>query len=84
MPVVLRVKGYVFRFYSADLDEPPHVHVEKQGRYAKIWIQPVEIARPGRFRAHELREISRIVFDNQAVILELWSHEQNKRESRQN
>jgi hypothetical protein len=26
MPVVLRVKGYRFWFYEADLDEPPHVH----------------------------------------------------------
>lgn len=27
MPVVLRVKGYRFWFYEADLDEPPHVHI---------------------------------------------------------
>lgn len=32
MPVVLRVSGYKFGFYEADLvDEPPHVHVGKDG-----------------------------------------------------
>lgn len=29
MPVILRIKGYRFWFYQADLDEPPHVHVGK-------------------------------------------------------
>ena len=30
MPVVLRVKGYKFWFYEADLNEPPYVHVGKE------------------------------------------------------
>ncbi|HEY52422.1 MAG TPA: DUF4160 domain-containing protein [Caldilineae bacterium] len=81
MPVVLRIKGYLFRFYSADLDEPPHVHVEKQGKHAKIWVDPVEVARPGRYRSHELMEIQRIVQENQDIILEVWSNEQNKRKN---
>ena len=29
MPVVLRIKGYRFWFYEADLNEPPPVHVGK-------------------------------------------------------
>ncbi|CAG8624063.1 9198_t:CDS:2 [Paraglomus occultum] len=37
----------VFTFYSSDMDEPPHVHVEyKEGGTMKIWIakKDLEIA----------------------------------------
>ena len=48
MPVVLRVKGYKFRFYQADLDEPPHVHVVQSDHLeAKFWLSPVRVARAG-------------------------------------
>ena len=36
MPTLLRWKGYRFFFYSADVWEPPHIHVrqaEKEARY---------------------------------------------------
>ena len=45
MPVVLRIKGYRFSFYEADLDEPPHVHVRKAGNEAKYWLNPVDFQR---------------------------------------
>jgi hypothetical protein len=50
MPVVLLVAGYKF-FYQADVaNEPPHVHVTKEGNEAKFWLDPVKIAREGKFR----------------------------------
>jgi len=49
MPVVLRVQGYKFWFYMADVVEPPHVHVGKDGNEAKFWLKPVKVAREGRF-----------------------------------
>lgn len=45
MPVVLRINGYRFGFYEADLNEPPHVHVRKAGNEAKYWINPIELSR---------------------------------------
>ena len=37
MPVVLRVNGYKFFFYEADVvNEPPHVHITKDGNEAKF------------------------------------------------
>jgi hypothetical protein len=57
MPVVLRVKGYRFWFYEADLDEPAHVHVGKEGHEAKYWLNPVRVVRAGRFRPVDLREM---------------------------
>ena len=42
MPVVLRVNGYKFFFYEADVaNEPPHVHVSKEGNEAKFWLDPI-------------------------------------------
>ena len=51
MPVVLRVNGYKFFFYEADVvGEPPYIHVTKEGNEAKYWLDPVKAAREGRFR----------------------------------
>ena len=80
MPVILRARGYRFWFYQADLDEPPHVHVGKEGKEAKCWVDPVAIARPGRFRPQDLSEIERILVTYQQDFLEAWLREQRKRE----
>ena len=37
MPTILRIKGYRIGFFSADGDEPPHVHVDKgNGKFRPI------------------------------------------------
>ncbi|TAK58277.1 MAG: DUF4160 domain-containing protein [Bacteroidetes bacterium] len=59
MPVVLRIKGYRFWFYEADLTEPPHVHVGKEDKEAKYWLHPIACAKAYRFREHELNEIKK-------------------------
>ena len=79
MPIVLRVKGYRFWFYEADLDEPPHVHVGKDGTEAKYWLGPVGIARAGRFKPVDLREIERIINDDLGFLLKAWELEKSKR-----
>lgn len=82
MPVVLRIKGYKFWFYQADLDEPPHVHVGKGNHEAKYWVDPIAVARPGRFKDHELNQIERILTKNREEILRVWQEEDSKRENR--
>ena len=58
MPVVLRVAGYKFLFYQADVaNEPPHVHVTKEGNEAKFWLDPVKVTRDGKFLKSDLRDI---------------------------
>jgi hypothetical protein len=32
MPTLLIWRGYKFRFYALDVDEPPHVHIVKDGK----------------------------------------------------
>jgi hypothetical protein len=78
MPVVLRLKGYKFWFYEADLAEPPHVHVGKAGREAKYWIDPIALVRAGRFREHELDEIEKILDEYRGDLLESWREEKRK------
>ena len=82
MPIVLRVKGYRFWFYEADLDEPAHVHAGKEGQEAKYWLDPVRMARAGRFKPVDLREIERIIHDNLDFLLNAWQEEQNRRANR--
>ena len=41
MPTLLIWRGFKFRFYALDVDEPPHVHVDRGGSNAKVWLQPV-------------------------------------------
>ena len=79
MPVVLRIKGYRFWFYEADLNEPPHVHVGKESKEAKYWIMPITLAKSRGFRNHELSEIERILVEYQNDVLEIWRKEQMKR-----
>jgi hypothetical protein len=83
MPVVLRTKGYRFWFYAADLDEPPHVHVGRDGRRAKYWLQPVALARQTGFRQHELAEIERILDSEAAFLVAIWHREQRRRDHSQ-
>lgn len=37
MPVVLRIKGYRFWFYSANLNQPPHIHAGTSGISHAMW-----------------------------------------------
>ncbi|GAB4546416.1 MAG: hypothetical protein Fur002_21480 [Anaerolineales bacterium] len=78
MPVVLRSHGYKFWFYMADVSEPPHIHVGKDGNEAKFWLKPVKIAREGGFRPVALREIERIINENLEFLLAIWEEEKGK------
>lgn len=78
MPVVLRIKGYRIWFYEADLNEPPHVHIGREGDEAKYWVAPIALAKSRGFAHHELNEIERILAEYQEDILVIWRREQEK------
>jgi len=79
MPVVLRVAGFKFFFYQADLaNEPPHVHISKEENEAKFWLDPIRIVREGRFRKSDLRDIERIIEDNHDFLMDAWEKEKGK------
>ena len=68
----MRVRGYRFFFFSMEGREPPHIHVAHAGRYAKLWLGPVDLANNRGFRGHELTEIRSIVMENEKFFLERW------------
>jgi hypothetical protein len=73
MPVLLRLKGYRFFFYSGESDEPPHVHVSKDRNVAKFWIESITVVRNTRFTPLELREIARIISEYRLDFLRRWN-----------
>ncbi|HME27555.1 MAG TPA: DUF4160 domain-containing protein [Acetobacteraceae bacterium] len=72
MPTTLREAGFRFYFYSSDRREPPHVHVDRGGASAKIWLERVEVARNIGFAAQELGDIVRLVRGRRTELLEAW------------
>ncbi len=72
MPTVLRSGPYRLYFYSHEPNEPPHVHIDRDDATCKFWLEPVALARNLGFSAKELRDIERLVIDNQQGLLEAW------------
>ena len=73
MPTLLRTEGYRFYFYSHEPNEPPHVHVDKAERSAKVWLMPVSLARSFGYRAMELNVIFALVREHRESFLETWN-----------
>lgn len=72
MPTVLRVGPYRFFFYTGDRDEPPHVHVERDDRVAKFWLDPVRLQESGGFSRSELNRVQQLIHTHQHRLREAW------------
>jgi hypothetical protein len=72
MPEVFRVHDFRFFFFSREGQEPRHVHVEQAERYAKFWLEPIELAEARGFRGAELREIHSIIAQNLQKFIVAW------------
>ena len=57
MPTILRVGPYRFFFYAGDYDEPIHVHVERDDKIAKYWLEPIRLESSGGFNRLDLSRI---------------------------
>ena len=78
--------GYSFVFFSMDLQEPLHVHVKKENKKAKFWIQDDKYGKQdivdwvhgckcqndGGFKPHELNQIMEIIEKRKGEIVEKW------------
>jgi len=73
MPTLLRWRGYRFFFYSADGWEPPHIHIFKDGKEAKLWLREVGVAVNLGYSAPELNEIIRKTREERLAFLEAWN-----------
>jgi hypothetical protein len=41
MPTVAQIGPYRFFFYSNEGDESPHIHVKRESKIARLWLDPV-------------------------------------------
>lgn len=72
MPTVLRDGPYRCFFYAGDREEPPHIHVERENKIAKIWLEPIRLQRSGGFNRAEIGRIQKVVSEHHAELMEAW------------
>jgi len=73
MPTVLRIGPFRFHFYSDERNEPPHIHVEREERAAKYWLDPVRLARSQGFRRVEISRLQRLVNEHREELIDSWN-----------
>jgi hypothetical protein len=72
MPTSLRVGPYRFFFYSSDAPEPPHIHVRRDRKTAKFWLEPARLQYSHGFSRQEVNEIIAIIRDHETQLIEEW------------
>jgi len=72
MPTVLRIGPYRFHFYSDERGEPAHIHVRSSEGECKFWLDPIVLAKNRGLAPHKLRDIERLVFENQDFLKERY------------
>lgn len=72
MPTVLKEGSYRFFFYASDRGEPAHVHVERENKVAKFWLDPPRLAQSGDFGRAEINRVQRMVAEHRQEFLEAW------------
>lgn len=73
MPTTLRVGPYRSFFYAGDRDEPVHVHVERDDKIAKYWLEPIRLESSGGFDRQDLSQIFKIIEENKDKLMEGWN-----------
>ena len=73
MPTVKNIAGpYRFFFYSFDCNEPRHIHVQRERRLCKFWLEPLALAKNDGFTPRELNQIRNLIRLNLIQIEEAW------------
>jgi hypothetical protein len=72
MPTIYRYRKYRFFFFSNEGDEPPHVHVESGGSYAKFWLQPVTLAQSIGYNSRELNILHKLISEHEGEFFLKW------------
>lgn len=62
MPTIFRTGPYRFYFFASDCEELRHIHVDREAKSAKFWLDPaISLAENKGFARHELRDIEHII-----------------------
>lgn len=76
MPKIFEWNGYKFFFFSNEGNplEPCHVHVRKEGRLAKFWMEPtVGLASSWGMSSVELNRLEKVVEVHAKLIRRRWN-----------
>ncbi|MDH4413579.1 MAG: DUF4160 domain-containing protein [Rhizobium sp.] len=73
MPTIFEWKGWKFLFFSLDRGEPPHVHVRKDRKELKLWLDPVRVAYNRRLADHEVNAIMDVVNEHRKEFIDAWN-----------
>lgn len=77
LPTVLRIGSFRFHFYSDEQNEPPHIHVETSDGECKFWLDPIKLARNKGVAPYVIREIEKLVFEYQILLMESYNEFHN-------
>ena len=72
VPTVLNSGPYRLFFYAGDGGEPAHIHVERDDRIAKFWLDPIRLQSSGGFSRVELSRIERLVDEHCVELRKAW------------
>jgi hypothetical protein len=72
MPTVLRVGPYRFFFYAGDREEASHIHIEREEKIAKFWLDPIRLQNSGGFNRMEISQILKIINRYYPQLVEAW------------
>ena len=61
--------------FSREGHEPRHVHVEQTDRYAKFWLEPIELVESRGFRGSELRELYSLIAEHREEFIIGWDEQ---------
>ncbi|MDF1600850.1 DUF4160 domain-containing protein [Mesorhizobium sp. YIM 152430] len=73
MPTLLIWHGYKFRFYALDIDEPLHVHIVKDGKSLKVWLQSLEITTNKGYNEREVARLLTVVAERRDDWMGAWN-----------
>jgi hypothetical protein len=73
MPTLLIWHGHKFRFYALDVDEPPHVHVVKDGKSLKVWLRSLETARNEGYNDREVERLLAVAAEHRDNWMDAWN-----------
>jgi hypothetical protein len=72
MPTIWHEQGFAFGFFSADRNEPPYIHVFKEDKQAKWWLDPIAEARRGGFNESDRSKVRRIIVAQREFFISRW------------
>lgn len=77
MPTILFINGWRFFFYSNELNEPIHIHIQKGEKEGKYWLLTKEFdvkeAYTYKLNQKDKREVKKIIFEYFELIEKEWN-----------